>query len=192
MRAGTRRPMRAALASLVVVVTLLLSACGRAASAGGSASLDPSSSGEILRQAPGVPVTCPVTRPPSPPFVPPSPPSAPLSGSFWYGTPALWTSLETSGTWIGLPYHDGLYGQKVFWWRQGYDPRAEPQPPLTVTGTRIDQPAGPLISERATNAFASDIGSAMLVGVDIPSGGCWRITGHLRSTELSFVVWIPE
>lgn len=100
--------------------------------------------------------------------------------------------METSGTWIGLPYHDRGYVQKVFWWSQGYDWRGEPQPPVTVTGTRIDQPAGPMMSDRATNAYAPDIGSAMLVGVNVPSGGCWRITGHLRGTQLSFVVWIPE
>jgi hypothetical protein len=30
----------------------------------------------------------------------------------------------------------------------------------------------------------------MLVGVDIPTLGCWEITGQYNGTELSFVVWI--
>jgi hypothetical protein len=92
---------------------------------------------------------------------------------------------------VGLAHNDGVYGQKVFWWRQGYDWRSEPQPPLTVTGRRIDGSAGPLVASSATNAFASDIGSAMLVGVAIPAPGCWQITGHISGAELSFVVWVP-
>ena len=85
-----------------------------------------------------------------------------------------------------------ITNQKLFWWRQGYDWRAEPQPPLTVTGRQIDGSAPPLVASKATNAFADDIGSAMLVGVDIPTTGCWEITGHLKGAALSFVVWIPS
>jgi hypothetical protein len=120
--------------------------------------------------------------------VPPTPP-APTSpsvrgGEFWYGTPRLWTSIRRDGTWSGLPYHEGAYTQKVFWWSQGYDW----QSPLTVTGWRIDGSAPPLGASTATNAFADDIGSSILVGVEIPTAGCWAITGHLKGTEVSFVV----
>jgi hypothetical protein len=122
--------------------------------------------------------------------VPPAPP-APTSRStwareFWYGTPALWTSLRLDGTWNGLPYHDGAYTQKVFWWSHGYDW----QSPLTLTGRRIDGSAPPLGASRATNAFADDIGSSILVGVEIPAAGCWEITGDLKGVSLSFVVWV--
>ena len=108
-------------------------------------------------------------------------------GEFWYGTPRLWTSLPPEGTWIGLPYQDGAYSQKVFWWSQNYDWKS----PLTVTGVRIDGSAPPLRATTATNAFAEDIGSAILVGIGIPAAGCWEITGHLKEVKLSFVVWIP-
>lgn len=47
------------------------------------------------------------------------------------------------------------------------------------------------MASSATNAFASDIGSAMLVGVGIPAAGCWQITGRIKGAELSFVVWVP-
>jgi hypothetical protein len=132
-----------------------------------------------------------VTRPPDPSFVPPAPysPTTPFAGEFWYGTEALWTEVRLDGMWRGLPY-GGSYTQKVFWWRQGYDWRTEQQPDLTVTGRRLDAPAPPLVASRATNAFAGDIGSAMLTGVDIPTPGCWEITGHYAGTELSFVVWV--
>jgi len=47
-----------------------------------------------------------------------------------------------------------------------------------------------LHASTATNAFADDIGSSILVGVDIPSTGCWEITGQLKGKYLSFVVWV--
>jgi hypothetical protein len=66
----------------------------------------------------------------------------------------------------------------------------EPEPALIVTGERLDAQAPPLTSSQATNAYASDIGSAMLTGVDLPTLGCWRITGRYGTAELSFVVWV--
>lgn len=133
---------------------------------------------------------CPITRAPNRPFLPPAPPAPALAsapfGEFWYGTPALWTLLRPDGTWSGLPYHDGAYTQKVFWWSEGYDWRSR----LTVTGRRIDGSAPGLAASTATNAFADDIGSSILVGVDIPAAGCWEITGHLKGVTLSFVVWV--
>ena len=98
----------------------------------------------------------------------------------------MWTSLLSDGTWGSLPYHDGGYTQKVFWWSEGYDWRS----PLTVSGRRIDAPAPPLAASTATNASAADIGSSILVGVEIPTAGCWEITGHLKGVGLSFVVWV--
>jgi len=72
----------------------------------------------------------------------------------------------------------------------GYDWSAEPEPALTVTGKRLDGEAPPLVASKATNAYAADIGSAMLVGVDIPTAGCWEITGQYGEQELSFVVQV--
>ncbi len=140
----------------------------------------------------GPPATCPVTRRPEPPFVPPSPysPGAPFTSEFWYGSEALWTSLNADGTWRGLPYQAGGYTQKVFWWRKGYFWTDEPEPQLSVTGRRLDASAPPLRASKATNAFAQDIQSAMLVGVDVPTFGCWEITGRYGGHELSFTVWV--
>ena len=129
---------------------------------------------------------CAITRPPSRPFVPPVPlaPALVRGGEFWYGTPALWTSLRQDGTWSALPYHDGAYTQKVFWWSRDY----KWESPLTVTGMRMDGSAAPLRASTATNAFAEDIGSSILVGVEVPAAGCWKITGHLKGMAVSFVV----
>jgi len=57
-------------------------------------------------------------------------------------------------------------------------------------GRRIDGPAPRIRASTATNAFAEDIGSSILVGVEIPAAGCWQITGHLKGVTLSFVVRI--
>jgi hypothetical protein len=167
-----------------MVAVLLLTSCGRAAD---PAAMAPAATTSARAAYPD---GCPITRPPNRPFVPPAPPgpssASARDGEFWYGTPALWTSLQPDGTWRRLPYHDGAYTQKVFWWSQGYDWRS----PLTLTGTRIDGSAPPLGASTATNASAEDIGSSILVGVEIPAVGCWEITGHLKGVALKFVVWV--
>ena len=135
--------------------------------------------------------TCPATAPPEPFFIPPLPwPKKSPEDEFWYGTNELWTALQEDGTWVDLPFYDGHYTQKVFWWREGYSWTEEPQPDLTVVGRRLDASAPALEASRVTNAFAPDIRSAMLVGVGIPTHGCWEITGSYKGHELSFVVWV--
>src|SRR6476620_6297187 len=100
-----------------------------------------------------------------PPFVPPTPyDSMGYKGEFWYGSKSLWTNIRQNGTWEALPHNPEGYTQKVFWWRDGYVWNEEPEPALTVTGERLDAQAAPLRASKATNASASDIGSAMLVG----------------------------
>jgi hypothetical protein len=32
----------------------------------------------------------------------------------------------------------------------------------------------------------------MLVGVEIPEPGCWRVTADYRNASLSYVVWIAN
>ena len=134
---------------------------------------------------------CPVTRPPEVRFIPPGPYSEwPALGYAWYGTDALWTAIPNNGEWAGLPHNPPGYTQKVFWWREGYFWTDEPEPKLTVTGRRLDAPAPPLVVSKATNAFAADIQSAMLVGVDFPTLGCWEISGVYADAKLDFVVWV--
>lgn len=137
------------------------------------------------------PADCPLTVPQEPAFTPPSPYSdLGFEGEFWYGSNLLWTAVRQNGVWEGLPHNPEGYTQKVFWWREGYVWNEEPQPDLVVTGERLDASAPPLNASKATNAYASDIGSAMLVGVDFPTPGCWKITGQSKKSELSFVVWV--
>jgi hypothetical protein len=138
------------------------------------------------------PADCPVTLPGKATFQAPEPysPDAPWEGIFWYGTTGLWTALYTNGVWDGLPDNPGGYTQKIMWWSDRYVLRDEPQPALIVSGRRLDAESPPLKFDGATNAFAEDIGDAMLTGVDFPTLGCWEITGQYKKSELKFVVWI--
>jgi len=137
---------------------------------------------------------CPVTVPQIPAFTPPAPYDSlsSFNGHFWFGSSALWTVLPQTGVWEYLPHNPTGYSQKILWWRDGYVWNEEPEPNLFVSGERLDASAPPLIASKATNAFASDIGSAMLVGVDFPTLGCWKITGRYNNAELSFVIWVQE
>lgn len=140
------------------------------------------------------PSTCPVTRPPSPPFVPPSPyPAEPDPYSFWYGTGKLWTALPLDGTWQGLPHYTPdapEYRQKTFWWRQGYHWLSEPNPRLVIRGRRLDSPAV-FVTTCVSNGFREqDLRSFMVAGIDIPTLGCWEITGQYGDDKLSYVIWV--
>jgi hypothetical protein len=165
--------------------------------AAASAPPSPPNAGSRSVAAPPTPspspaAACAVTRP-QPVFKPPKPfPVRPPDyyESDWYGSSHLWTMLdrdgEVWGPWLfaappGLP-------QKTFWWSADWHPdeTGEWEPPITVTGRRLDGPEtfkfGP-----GTNASA-DFGTAMLVGIDIPSYGCWELTARYRKATLSYVV----
>lgn len=137
------------------------------------------------------PDTCPITQPPDPPFVPPSshPSQAPY-GNFWYGSDTLWTLLTPDGLWDSLPQDERGYGQKVLWFREGYDMTVEERPALTVVGQQLDGAGATFEMNDATNGHHSDVGEFMLTGVNVPSAGCWEITGNYRNSALSFVVWV--
>jgi hypothetical protein len=179
---------------VLVVAALLVTACAA----------DPSSSGRqsshrarpstmTAKEAPGSQDACPLTIPPEPGFVPPKPypPQAPdLYQSVWYGTAALWTMIDPQGeVWENLPQHDGRFTEKTFWWSDAYPPREEPSPPITVTGRRLDGSGSFEAGGPAGGGFRHDIGSFMLVGIEIPAG-CWELTATHGDAELSYVVLV--
>jgi len=138
------------------------------------------------------PKDCPVTTSANVSFKAPEPfsPIAPWKGIFWYGSEHLWTALNTDGVWSKLPENSDGYGQKIMWWSSLYSLKDELEPELVVSGKRLDGEAEPLRFYGATNAMADDIGEAMLTGVEIPTLGCWEITGQYKESEISFVVWV--
>jgi hypothetical protein len=98
--------------------------------------------------------------------------------------------VAEDGVYRGLRVESG-YRSKLFWWRAGYDAKAEPRPALTLSASRLDAPAPPVVLSDATNATSLDLGgSTMLVMPDIPAAGCWRLTGTYKEASLSYVVWV--
>lgn len=139
------------------------------------------------------PADCPVTTAKdNPSFEAPTPysPNAPWPNIFWFGSEHLWTALQADGVWAGLPLNPDGYTQKIMWWSDLYSLKDELEPELVMTGQRLDAQAPPVKVSKATNAFAEDIGDAMLGGADFPTLGCWEITGQYKKTELRFVVWL--
>jgi hypothetical protein len=140
-----------------------------------------------------VPSTCPVTKPTDRPFVPPAP--YPSAGAFWIGNEQLWTNITADGIWNGLPHYtakDSRFRQKLFWWHEGYDWRTENPPELTVRGMRLDAAAPPIDMHDHANAAGISGPISMVIGIFIPTVGCWKITGQYKGEELSYVVWVSD
>jgi hypothetical protein len=135
---------------------------------------------------------CPVTTLPDPPFVAPAPHQPiPAAPDFWYGTEDFWTILRT-GVWRALPHTERGYSQKAFFWSKEFNWRKEMRPDLRVTGKRLDGQAPAFAGENATHAIFGDGTAAMLTGINIPTTGCWEITGSYRDHELKFVVKVED
>ena len=188
----------------VILVILASFAFGRITVPGSSAGTGPGGSGLAAMSPPAAtspPVTtsptpdgtptpaCEVTRPDPVYFAPTFPRTPPSNyGSDWYGSEHLWTMLDRDGeVWNGwVAARPPMLPQKTFWWSVDWKAADEPQPTIIVTGRRLDGP-GSFTFGPGTNASA-DFGTAMLVGIDIPSYGCWELTARYRLATLSYVV----
>lgn len=141
---------------------------------------------------------CLTTLPPNPSFVPPIqfPQSAPGSGMFWYGTNALWTSLNFDGRWKSGSYGEGtVYTTKLVFWAKDFEWRKEFEPKLILTGKRLDGGAPSIGVAHANTVFVPGgrpgmMPPGMMTAVDIPTVGCWEITAHYHGHTLTFTVWV--
>jgi hypothetical protein len=63
---------------------------------------------------------------------------------------------------------------------------------LKVSGRRLDGNSPPFeTSGYASNGYREqDWKSFTVIGIDIPTPGCWEITGQYKEQELSYVVWV--
>jgi hypothetical protein len=133
---------------------------------------------------------CPVTLPSSSPV---DVPGMRSGGTYaWYGSEALAVLLPAHGRWKGMgPARN--FRDKFWIWRRGYEATGEERPALTITGVKLHdgEETERLRIDRATNAFGKGWAS-MLVGMEYPSAGCWRVTVtyvYVGIThELEFVV----
>ena len=129
--------------------------------------------------------TCPVSKPPDPAFVPPASYPEPHGNSFYIGTPKLWV-LVYPGPWRGLPHWPEGYRQKIVWWSEGYDAKADPLPAIAISGRRLDGTAPPLVVTGANGSWTTV--DFIMSGVNFPTPGCWEITGKFKGAEVKFVV----
>ena len=106
----------------------------------------------------------------------------PISDGYgWYGSSLLAAAIPDSGKWIGV---GAAFGNKFWWWREGYSAAAEPSPDLTIRATKLI--GNPEFFEIKHATSAMGIGGdweAMLVGMSFPSPGCWEIRGTYQSRE---------
>lgn len=156
---------------------------------GFNSSLKEDASGAVV-----VPFVCPLTVP-SEPYRPTAPflEVPPVAyGKVWYGGPDLWTMLDPAGeVWVGLPNGAGGSTQKTFWWSRAFSGADGLAPAISVSGKRLDAPGAFVAAGSATSA-AADFGEAMLVGVEIPSAGCWEVTATYHGASLGYVVKVSE
>lgn len=82
--------------------------------------------------------------------------------------------------------NDPAFRQKMFFWRQGYDPDTEPDPKLMLTGKRLDSPAPPLLADQANNGWVRQGDQPFMVtAIIFPTLGCWEIAVHYKGDELT-------
>lgn len=186
----------------ILIIALLITGCAANAAAqenqvlptNAPVKVEPTTTPEVVSHNPAA--RCPISVPPKAEFIPPSipyvSPQTSFPNEFWLGSEHLWTALPENGIWSNLPHNPEGYTQKIFWWSDLFSLKDEPEPNLVVTGQRLDEKALPLNVSKATNAFGGDIGESMLVGVDFPTLGCWKITGKYKEAELSFVIWVAQ
>jgi hypothetical protein len=131
---------------------------------------------------------CPVTQPPETAFIPPRPWPAqpPGHGRFWFGHDGLWTALPDGGSWRQL-----ALGEKFWWWSKEFDVAEDTTPDLTVTARNLGDKTVTFQAREATNGYHESFHWAMLMGVELPSPGCWEFSGQYKGHQLSFVLWVP-
>jgi hypothetical protein len=147
----------------------------------------PASLARLLAVFTPSPVDCPVTRS-RPDVRPPAPvnPDALVPGPVpfvrdWYGNNALWVGLPPTGVLPADSTPQGL-STKFPWWRvlPGR---------LTIRAQRLDGPAGAFSAD--VPAGYGDLGFQPS-GLKWPMTGCWRVTGAVHGTSLTFVVWVQQ
>jgi hypothetical protein len=103
----------------------------------------------------------------------------------FHGNGKLWVKLWPLGVIVARPNvvnPDGSIGIKLPWWRAVVGT-------LTVTATRLDAPAPAVRGDVPGGYGASGFQAS---GIDFPTQGCWRVTGTVGSTSLSFVTLVVK
>jgi len=85
---------------------------------------------------------------------------------------------------------DPTFRQKLFFWRQGFNPHTDLRPKLTVSGKCIDTEAPLLQADGSGSGSWTKDDPFIVRGINFPTAGCWEVTAHYGEDELTFVVWV--
>jgi hypothetical protein len=132
----------------------------------------------------GAGIECPVTLPRDWPVR--DVPMGQSGDRAWYGSELLAALVPIDGKWIGMG-PERAYRDKFWWWRRGFDARAEWQPDLVISAVRLDGPASHFELTRVTTGY-DDEWDAMLVGMEFPSAGCWEVRATYNGVQELTVV----
>ena len=132
---------------------------------------------------------CPVTLPSESPVQGAPASDGPGWSHAWYGSPRLAALLPENGHWVGMGAERN-YSDKFWWWRSGYNAFEEPMPDLVISASLLDGSGPEVEIAGATSAFGGG-GHSMLVGMEFPSAGCWKVRGAYKGAEeLVFVLQV--
>jgi hypothetical protein len=142
--------------------------------------------------SPTVPGSCPVTLHPDGAPLASQTATLSLPGSMVpYGQPQLWTLIPRSGSWTSSTSTTGGRFIRTLWYSDLWSVRDEPSPSISVSAGRLGG-GDSVTGSAAVNARSRELGTSMIVSLDLPSGGCWQITGTYRDKSLSYVVWVER
>lgn len=110
--------------------------------------------------------------------------------SRWVGTKALAARVPDRGYWTGMG-SKSQFGDKWWWWREGYSARDETNPDLKITGRRLDGGQEVLEQPFVTNAMGPGW-DMILVGMNFPAAGCWEVNARYRNESLRFVFEVGD
>jgi hypothetical protein len=58
---------------------------------------------------------------------------------------------------------------------------------------RLDSAAPPvLLADRASNGWQQEDLPFMVVGINLSTLGCWKITARYQDVQVSYVVWVTQ
>ena len=110
--------------------------------------------------------------------------------SYWFGSSKLAALVPADARWKGMGEHRN-FRDKFWWWSENFDFENEAYPPLEVTASRLDDPGIQARVSKAANSRA-DNWHAMLVMIEFPASGCWRITGQYKGESVHLVIAVED
>jgi hypothetical protein len=107
-------------------------------------------------------------------------------GATWFGTEALAVMLPKDGVWPTTA-PGRLIAVKLIWYTAGFKPGMERH--FVGQIERLDKGPNDAVMSRPTHAGGESLGAwTIMVGLNFPSAGCWRIAGEYLGQKLAFVV----